>query len=138
MVILNPEVVRFGERTWRSVSSVVVERTAKKVVAEVGDAGPHVVFADVTEQRCTITVTQDLEQSDLDAPGLGELGALQVYTGASASDRGRAALAASAVVIEVKSSVVRGQPSSRRITLLAVSSDGATDPLSTGVSEEPV
>lgn len=135
MIILNPERVTFGARAWNNVSAVTVEREAKTLVAEIGDAGPHVVFADVPEQRCRITVVQELEQTDLHTPTLGELDALKVTTNVSLGDRGRAALSASAVVIDVKVNVARGQGATRRITLLAVSGDGAADPLTTTLAE---
>jgi len=125
---MNPRTVKFGSASWDSVTSISVDRGADKVIAEVSDLGPHVVFVDVPEQRVSVRVTADLLTDDLGPPKPGESGLLVFFTSPAGTDGGRKKISMTAEVTGVR------HPSSPRgiarvIDLIAVSSDGVADPV---------
>lgn len=125
---INPRVVKFGTASWEGVTSIAVDRGADKVVAEVSDLGPHVVFVDVPEQRVIARVTADLLTDDLGPPRPGDSGALVFFTSPAGTDGGRKKVSMTAVVTAVRHP---GGPRgfARVIDLIAVSSDGVADPV---------
>ena len=129
MLIVDPREVSFGAVTWAGVTSVAIERSAAKSFAEFGAVGPHVVLADVPEQRVEVTVVQEFLADDMDAPVPGEAGALSFETALNGSDAGRRSVSMTAVVMRVRYSASRKSGSVRTVELLAVSSDGAADPV---------
>jgi hypothetical protein len=130
VLIVDPREVSFGSATWGRVTSVAIERRAAKSFAEYGADGPHVILADVPEQRVEVTVVQELLADDMDAPVPGELAALSFETALNSSSSGRKTVSMNAVVLGVKYGVSRKTGSVRTVELLAVSSDGAADPVS--------
>lgn len=129
MLIVDPREVSFGGATWASVTSVAIERRAAKSFAEYGASGPHIVLADVPEQRVEVTVVQELSADDMDAPVPGDLGALSFETALNSSSPGRKMVSMDAVVMGVTYAVSRKTGSVRTVGLLAVSSDGSVDPV---------
>lgn len=129
MLVMNPDVVRFGEAVWEDVSLVAVDRAAERVVLEWGDAGPHAVLADVPERRVTVRVVREPVREDDWGPELGEAEELVFYTSPAASRAGRKRVRATAVVTSVRHEIVRGQGARRVISLAAVSPDGSADPV---------
>ncbi len=128
MLALNPRSVKFATAVWENVTSVALDRAADKVVAEVSDLGPHVVFVDVPEQRVTVRVTADLQLDDLAPPRPGDSGTLAFFTSPAGTDGGRKKVSMTAAVVGVRHpSTPRGF--SRVIDLIAVSSEGAADPV---------
>ena len=129
MLIVDPLEVTFGAATWASVTSVAIERRAARSFAEYGADGPHVVLADVPEQRVEVTVVQELLADDMDAPVPGELAELSFETALNSSSSGRKTVSMDAVVLGVKYGVSRKSGSVRTVDLLAVSGDGSADPV---------
>jgi len=130
MLVLNPRRVTFGAATWGNVSSVSIGRTSSKLLAEWSDAGPHVVLVDAPEQLVTVRVVQEMLADDMDTPRPGEAGELAFTTGQNSSDAAtREVTIDQAVVRSVSYETSTGRGSRRSIELIAVSSDGATDPV---------
>ncbi len=143
MLILNPDRVRFDGQTWPDVLSLVVDRAATKLVEARTDQGPHTNFADVAEQRVTIRIAQVLGTSDMLSPLPGDAALLEWWTSPNASQAQRVRVQCDAVVTDVGHELGpllaarRGKGSAsalRTITLIATSSDGKVDPLSTIVA----
>ena len=130
MLLLNPRSVSFGAQTWSGVTSVSVDRDAERLIAEIGPTGPHVVLADVAEQRVRVKVVQEMDGDDLSAPEPGDEGAMSFTTSPNASAAGQASVSLTAVVTGVRYEVSRRGGAVRTVSLLAVSSDGVADPVS--------
>lgn len=130
MLLLHPRRVTFGSATWGDVESVAVERSAEKVIAQWSDDGPHVVLADVPEQRVTVKVVQALQGGTVDAPVPGEQAALAFETSPNSSGASVTTVSMVAVVLGVSYGVTRKAGSSRTIELMAISTDGSADPVS--------
>lgn len=129
MLILNPSRVRFAGAAWEDVTRVAVDRAATRKVVEWGDAGPHVVLADVPEQTVTITVERQLARDGFDAPRPGESGELTLYASPVGSEAGRVRVRATCVVLAVTHELSARKGALRVVELIAVSTDGAADPV---------
>ena len=129
MLVLSPRRVEFGVTTWTNVTSVSVGRSARHVVTEWSDEGAHAVFADVPEQLVTVRVVQEMLGDDMDLVRPGERGTLSFVTGQNSSDAGTREVTIDAVVrsVSYETSVSRG--SRRSVELIALSSDGVSDPV---------
>ena len=128
MLLLNPRVVKFGDAVWDNVAAVAIDRRAHKTVEEWSDEGPYATVADVPEQRVRMTVVQELTREDVGGPRPGESALLSLCTSAGA-DSGRKRVAATCVVLDVSHEVSIKKGAVRTITLAAVSTDGAADPI---------
>lgn len=129
MLLLTPRAVRFGEATWEDVSAVVVDRASRRSVVEWSDLGPHAVLADVPEQEVTVRVVQSLTRDAPDAPRPGDAGQLSFDTSPAGTDTGRRRVSAQAVVLGVRHELSVKGGATRTVTLVAVSPDGAADPV---------
>lgn len=137
MLVLNPQNVVFGSVTLEKVSLVAIERAAARVEVEWGDGGPHVVFADVPEQRVNVRVVQEMDSATMDAPRPGDLATLSFVASMSGADGGRKKVSGVAVVTGVQYEIGRSTagtavpPKAARIlSFVLVSGDGAGDPVS--------
>ncbi|MFA6043558.1 MAG: hypothetical protein WC718_01115 [Phycisphaerales bacterium] len=130
MLVLNPSSVTFAGGAWAGVTSVTISRAAQKQVTEWSDAGPHVVLADVPEQVVKIRVESEVTAGDANGPVPGASGTLAVVTSPNGSDAGRRVISANAVVAAVSYEVSLKRGAVRTVDLVAVSSDGAADPIS--------
>jgi hypothetical protein len=134
MLMLVPRVVKFGAVAIERVVAVSVDRVAARSVVEWGDAGPHVVLADVPEQRVTVTVRQVLTREDLADLRPGASGQLVVFTGATAGESGRRKVSGSGVLLSAESEIrggegAAGASATRVLKFVMVSSDGTADPI---------
>lgn len=135
MLALDPSRVSFGGQAWEGVVSIVIDRSARAEVAEGGDRGPHVVFADAADRLAEVTVVRVLTATDLDAPRPGETGLLEFVAGVGPGDRARVRVRATAVVMEVRHELPGGGATGagvaarRKVRMVAVSADGAADPI---------
>lgn len=129
MLVLNPRLVRFGSRTWPGVSLVAIERRAARLAIEWSDMGPHPVFADAPEQRLTIRIIQDVAGDEIDAPTPGEQAVLVFYTAPTGADARRRKVSITAVITGVTYDLSLSRGTQRRTSLVAVSADGAADPI---------
>ncbi len=135
MLILNPARVRFAGAAWEDVTRIAIDREAARPIAEWGDAGPHVVLADVPEQRVRITIERQLVRDGMDGPRPGESGELTFYASPAGSEAGRVRVRATGVVIAVTHELSGRKGAIRTVELLAVSSDGAADPVAVTATE---
>lgn len=129
MLVLNPRQVTFDGERWEDVTAVSIDREAAREVVEWGDLGPHVVLADAPEQRVTVKVTQQVVRDDIDSPRPGDAGELSFHTSPAGTDAGRRRVRASVVVVRCAHEVGQKAGAVRVVEMVAVSSDGAADPI---------
>ena len=133
MLLLNPRRVRFAGTRWEDVAAVIIDRTATREIVEWSDLGPHVVLADVPEQRVEIRVVQNIsgvrDGESVDAPAPGDLGELVFHTSPTAGAGGRKRIAAQVVVLRVEHELSLRRGAVRTVRFVAISSDGIVDPL---------
>lgn len=130
MLVMNPRMVRFGAKAWENVALVAVDRVGARTVAEFSDSGPHVVYADVPEQRVNVRVVVDLGDDDVGSPVPGDAGLLSFATSRSGSEAGRVRVSLQAVVTGVSHELSLKRGVVRTVEFVGVSSDGAQDPVS--------
>ena len=130
MLWLNPDYVTLGSERLDHVSSITIDRSPHKSALEWSDLGPHLAFADVPEQRIDIRISRTLTDSasiDLKPGDQVTLVARRAAT-ASATDIER--LSASVVILSIQYTLSRTRGATQHIHALAISSDGASDPIS--------
>ena len=129
MIWLNPARVVFGGQALSHVESVVVDRVSSKLLLERGDGGPHVVFADVPEQRVTVRVVRRAVEADSVEVSPGELGVLSFDRSLNASSSVERVTISQAVVTGVTHRLERSGDARQTVEFVAVSSDGSSDPV---------
>jgi hypothetical protein len=129
MLILNPRQLLFSNQPWPNVTAVSVDRKTTRLALNWSDAGPHPTFADAPEQEITITVQMELDREDLDTPRPGQSGTLTFITSPTSSDANRRQFSTTAVITNITHDLSQRKAPTRTITLLALSQDGATDPI---------
>ncbi|MCA9302510.1 MAG: hypothetical protein KC996_00160 [Phycisphaerales bacterium] len=127
MVVLRPDLVRFGSNDWEGVQRVSFDRFGTRTIEEWGDEGAQLVFADVSRIRVKARVIQSFETTDLESPIPGEMEELRIEV-SGGSDVDRKIVRADAVVESV-SYAVGGSRSERTIILVCVSDAGDADPV---------
>jgi hypothetical protein len=128
MLVLSPTTVSFGGERWEQVTQIAIDREAVREVTAWSDLGPHVVFADVPEQRVKIKVVMDVP-SDANSPVPGRMGTLMARLSPSLTHASGVMLSARAVVVGVTHEIGGRKGASRTVELIAVSADGASDPI---------
>jgi hypothetical protein len=129
MLVLNPRQVSLGEETLEDVGAVVIDRRAEKLVVEWSDFGAHAVYADVAEQRIVVRIVQEVVRADVGGPAPGDEVELAFHTSPTAGDVGRRKVSMTVVVTGVSHELSRKRGAVRTIEAVAISSDGATDPV---------
>ncbi len=129
MLTFHPQSVSFLSTPLPDVDAIAVDRRSSKQTEERTDLGPHIVFADVPEQRVTIAVTRTLTRDEPTSIKPGAQGQLRFTVAPSSSDALRRAFTVTAVVLSVEHDLSRKASARQRITMLAVSTDGAADPI---------
>ncbi|MFK7884869.1 MAG: hypothetical protein AB8F26_11880 [Phycisphaerales bacterium] len=127
MVVLRPAEVRFGSDVWDAVERVAIDRVGTRVIREESDDGGGVVFVDVPERMVRAKVWQLLDQTTLDGPEPGEFEEVRIELGTGADEGSR--LIRFDAVIESVTHQVSGSRATRVISLIAVSDQGDTDPV---------
>lgn len=135
MLILNPSRVRFAGVPWEDVTLVAIDRGATKTLTEWSDSGPHVVLVDVPEQKVTIRVERQLMRDGLEAPRPGDLGEVSFHASPMGSEAARVRVRAMCVVIGVTHELSARRGAVRTIEMIAVSTDGAADPVVVSAAE---
>jgi len=130
MLLLNPRSVRFGALVWEGVTILAIDRAGARVTVAWGDKGPHAVFADVPEQRVSVRVVMEVDRDDVGVPRPREVGVLSFYTSPNDSDGGRRRVSMTAVVTGVSHELSQKKGALRTVEMVAVSADGAADPVS--------
>lgn len=134
MLVLHPQLVKFGAVKLENVAAFAISRVAVRPVLEStddGGGGPYAVFADVPEQRVTAVVRQTLTREDLTDVRPGDSATLVVYTAPAGSDGSRRKISVTAVVIDAVAELKAGATpgASRVVTFALVSSSGSGDPV---------
>lgn len=129
MIWLNPRRVTFDGTELGHVRTVVLDRKAERVVVEWSDTGSHVAFADVPEQRVTIALTRTVVEEGAGEIRPGDAGMLSFRTSPSASDAQVREIEAGVVVTAVEHEVSAKTGAMQRISFIAVSEDGESDPV---------
>lgn len=132
MLLPLPDTLSFDGLALPDAAAVLIDRAAARAVLDWSDAGPHPVFADVPEQRTTITIVRTLTRGDFAAPAPGQAGELAFLFSAAgtSTDADRRRFSAQCVVRDVRHEMNPAAAAARQsITLLALSPDGATDPI---------
>jgi hypothetical protein len=135
LLLLSPRTVTFGASLWSNVALVAIDREASRPLLDYTDQGPHPTFADAPEQTTRIKVVQELASEDLGSPRPGEVALLELFTSPTSTNRPRTRLSASACIEAVTHEVSLKRGPLRTITLIALSPDGATDPITTEGAE---
>ncbi|MBL0921567.1 MAG: hypothetical protein IBJ10_05495 [Phycisphaerales bacterium] len=130
MLILQPHHVTLLGEALPGVDSIAVSRSASKFVVERADAGPHPVFADAPEQAVEVVIVRTLDGPSPDAPAPGRQGALAFVAAPSGADGPSRRVSATVVVRSSRVEASGRRGASQRIELLALSPDGAADPIS--------
>ena len=137
MLLPHPNSLTFADTPLPDATLVTIDRAAAKEILDWSDNGPHPIFADVPEQRTTITIVRTLTRGDLAAPRPGEQGDLTfVFSAAGANtDAQRKRLSATCVVRDIRHELNPAKPGGAHarqlITLLALSPTGTEDPITT-------
>ncbi|HED54228.1 MAG TPA: hypothetical protein ENJ00_08510 [Phycisphaerales bacterium] len=126
--MLGPESVVFDGDAWSGVDLVAVDRISAKEIVEYGDSGPQVIFADVVQSRVNVRVVLGLERSELLGPAPGDEGLFEFRAGFGRTDVGWVRVSMTAVVQRVTHELTPGGVK-RVVQMVAVSSDGVTDPV---------
>ena len=129
MLLLSPQSVKFGTDRWDDVGALSLDRIASRLTLEWSDMGPHIVFADVPEERVTIRVTRRLHRDAAFTPRPGDAGELVAYTSPSAGDSSRRRVRIESVVTAVSHEISATGGATQVVTLVGVSSNGAADPV---------
>lgn len=131
MLFLNPHHVALNDLILDHVEAIAISRKADRLVIDYSDGGAFPVFADVPEQRITITITRDLIHKDniADAAVPGAAFDLTFTTSPNASDAGARAFDIPVVITGAEHALTRTGRALQTITALAISDDGETDPV---------
>lgn len=129
MLVLNPSQVVFAGEVWKNVRSVAVDRVAEEVIAERGEGGAEVVFADVPAVRVNVKVVREMNESDVGGPRAGQSAVLVFVTSLGASDAQKKTISMQAVVTGVRHEV-NARGATRIVEFVALSADGHSDPVS--------
>jgi hypothetical protein len=128
-MLLHPDTVTFGDLALDHVLAVAIDRAAARLVADHGDLGPHVAFADVPEQRVTLTLTRRPARPEVINPRPGDQAGLAFTAAAGAADAARVRITATCVLREVRHDLTASGSPRQTITFIAVSPDGLQDPV---------
>jgi hypothetical protein len=129
MLILNPREVTFADTPWSNVTLIALDRKSTRLALAWSDNGPHPTFADAPEQQTLLQVVMEVDRDDINAPKPGDQGTLTFATSPTASDASRRRVTMTALVTNVTHELSLRRGSIRTISLIAVSSDGAADPV---------
>lgn len=132
MLALRPRGVRVMGVALDDVESIAIERRATRVAEEWTDAGPHVAFVDVAEQRVSATIVRAPagDAADLFRPGQQGTVEFEASANLSGGHRGGARrFIATGVVVETSFGAHGEKGARQRIALTLVSADGLSDPL---------
>lgn len=116
-----------------AVELVAIDRKAERLSEEWSDIGPHLVFADVPEQRAVVRIRRRLDDAQsanfVGAIAPGAQGAFSMRASHSAAENIAVELDATVVVISVEHDLSRSKGAVQTIACLALSADGVVDPI---------
>lgn len=129
MIWLNPQSVTLGSVALTDVNHVAVDRAASRLVIDHTDLGPHAGFVDVPEQRASVKLSREVRASEASPAKPGDQLTLSFRSSPSASGGAGRVVSASVVVTAVEHSFSPRGGLRQEISAIAVSSDGAADPI---------
>jgi hypothetical protein len=109
---------------------LAISREATRRVIEWSDDGPHAVFADVAEGTVMIQVVMEIAEGDIEEIKPGTQGILSAVTSPGASDAARRKLSARCVLMKSSHELSLKRGAVRTLEFVALSEDGAADPIS--------
>ncbi len=129
MVFLNPDIVTLGALRLTNVAFVAIDRQARRTALEYSDLGPYAAFVDVPEQRITLRIVRRITESETSAlkPGDKVVFSVRVAPGASAAQALR--IECQVVITSIDAALSNRAGATQRISAVAVSTDGAADPI---------
>lgn len=133
MLVIRPWSVTLLGKSLHNVEALTVDRLSGGLALERSDKGPHVVFADAPEQRVVIRVRRQLTADEATPARAGEAGELR-WTRSAGTDAGSREFVASVVVERVEHELSARAGAAQRIEMVAISMDGAADPVTEVVS----
>ncbi len=132
MLFLNPQQVALNDLTLENVEAIAISRKADRLAIDYSDGGAYPVFADVPEQRITLTISRDLLHNDDDIADAAIPGAqfdLTFTTAPNASDANACIYDIPIIITAIEHALARSGRARQTITCLAISEDGETDPI---------
>jgi len=127
MLAINPARVTFGAQGWPDVALIAIDRSATRLTPEWTDHGPHIAFVDAPEQRVDVKIVRAVT-GDLDSPRPGQSAPVSFFASPAGTDAGRVRVSFTGVVVGVRHEI-SAKGATRTVQLLAVSPDGAADPV---------
>lgn len=140
MLALAPQSVTLFGAPLADVDALAIDRRSSKQTEERTDLGPHLVFADVPEQRVTVSITRTLTRDEASTLRPGQQGELRFTVSPSDSDARRRTFVATVVLLSIdhdlstRAGAAAGAGARQRIHAVALSTDGASDPIAESVS----
>ncbi len=128
MLVVRPGSVILLGKALDNVEALTVDRLSGGLALERSDKGPHVVFADAPEQRVMIRLKRQLTTDEAAPAKTGEAGELR-WKRSGGTDAGSREFVASVVVESVEHELSAKGGATQRIVMVAISSDGAADPV---------
>ncbi len=138
MIFLNPETVSLGSQSLTNVSAIAIDRESARLIDDWSDLGPHLVLADVPEQRVRFQIVRAVTETETAAPRPGDQLALSFRTAPSASALSIRRITATLVITAVRHSIDKRAGATQRIEALASSPTGAADPITETIVEGEV
>ncbi|MCK4874168.1 MAG: hypothetical protein KAS72_15705 [Phycisphaerales bacterium] len=129
---LNPDMVTFGEQRLEGVTALYLQRKSERLVVERSDAGPHATFADAIGRRVEIIVERSAGAWG-ESPTIGAEALLRFEVAAGASDAGRMRISTTVVLVSISEELSLKKGATEVLRFVAVSADGATDPVTAEV-----
>ncbi len=131
MLLLSPHRTTLLGKTLGGVQLVALDRRAPRLVREWSDLGPHLVFADAAEQLVQLRIVRrPIDPADAAASfAPGAQGALTVSAATGAAQSAAIDLSCQVVIEAVEHDFSDRKGAVQTIRCLALSSDGAQDPI---------
>lgn len=129
MLWLNPTLVMLGASALDNVEQLAVSRAPHRLATEWTDLGPHLAFADVPEQRVDLRIRRRLTDSTTLALVPGDRVAFTARRAPTAGAIGIVEITAQIVILGVDYTLSRSGGPTQLIHAIAISSDGASDPI---------
>lgn len=129
MVALFPASVTLNTLELPGVESVVVNRSASRLIVEHSDLGPHPAFIDAPERRTQVVVRRRVQQDEPSPAKPGDAVTVALSLAESAAPARLRRFSAACVVSSVTHDAAPGRAVIQVITLLAWSTDGVADPV---------
>ena len=133
MLLLNPELVKFGSAAWARPASVIIEQEAARLIAERSYDGPYETLVDVPQVRTIVTVAHEPDAKEAIPDTLGTRDELAVQVAAPGSDARRLRIRVRCVITSVRYRWVSPGKYQRLVTLQGEAVAGDSSPIEVDV-----